>query len=589
MYTYSAMTSNTVTVGNWILYQRFSASTQFFLVPNVQTYINIYSMIFLLGSISLILLLLISLKNVKKISLIFLILALISIFITSKGQGLIGDGLALKIFSLPIINIFRSPDKTFVFLPFFFIALIYVGIHESYNHVSAGLPNSVKLLPKLRRSFRLHFRKVVLACFLLIIISAYPFFVGGLQTQYSVAFNQGQNYQTAGYSYLVHVPNDYYSAANLLSQDTKLNRILYLPYSVINSVGWVNYPKWKAVGVDPTDQVFTKPIIQANFANFPYGQLWNSENVTDSNWIVQIMSLYNVQYLVYHKDVDPVFVNQTQDKIDFLQQEGYISLIKSYDNFDLYNLSSSFFRPQIYPTSTMTIVNGSWPNMIPLLNPTNLTSNTVFFLSTQMTNSQLQSLSNYESVTSNENTSPQIIFQQVNPTNYQVRVQNASQPFFLVFSESYDPGWKAYIKQGDEQFGTIVGNYENMGVEEAKSTSNFNPTDISYLLGNPLSESDHFMVNGYSNVWYIDPSQIGKNQNGTFDITLFYQPQGLYYLGLTVSGVITVGCLVYLIFSLAAIHPFKKPFKLHIARKVKYNQDNQDPVRICASLTHRND
>lgn len=93
--------------------------------------------------------------------------------------------------------------------------------------------------------------------------------------------------------------------------------------------------------------------------------------------------------------------------------------------------------------------------------------------------------------TSNDNVNNKTTctFTKENPTKYTVHV-NASEPFFLIFSESYNANWAAYING-----------------EEIK---------------------DHFMANGYANAWYI-------NKTGSFDITLEFWPQRLFSIGVAIS------------------------------------------------------
>jgi len=94
-------------------------------------------------------------------------------------------------------------------------------------------------------------------------------------------------------------------------------------------------------------------------------------------------------------------------------------------------------------------------------------------------------------------------FKKVNPTKYIVDV-DAKKPFTLVFSESYHPKWKAFID------------------------------------GKAIPDDKHFVVNGYANGFMID--KIGKYQ-----IILEFTPQRLFYIGLIISGITLLGCIVYLI------------------------------------------
>lgn len=143
---------------------------------------------------------------------------------------------------------------------------------------------------------------------------------------------------------------------------------------------------------------------------------------------------------------------------------------------------------------------------------------------------------------------PLIQFTVINPTKYHVTI-NATQPFFLVFSESYNSQWKAYAGTNPAPMNDIIANYSRVNVQEAAQEMQFTPGDISYLLEKPLPEEDHFLVNGFANAWYIDPSQLPKDADGNIDITLYFWPQSLFYLGLIISGSTLVICIGYLVFN----------------------------------------
>jgi len=538
----------------WILYQRTNVLSQLFMVPNTVYFFNTFSVMFIVGSLGLFLLLFLSLRKVNKISLIFIILGLISIFITAKGQGIISDTLTLKIFTLPILNVLRSLDKTFVFLPFFFIMAIFVGLQKYWARIQVPIVGPKKVTQRLKSAFSRRNKVVIIVCCLAILIGVYPFFTGGIQTQYNLSFTPGQNYQTAKYSYLVQIPSDYYTAASLISQDNYQNRILNLPFSVVSSYDWVNYPPWKLVGVDPTCQLFTKPSIEPNDGGSPFWQQWNSETPENASWMIKLMSLYNAQYLIYHKDVDGYYAGGDNAKIEALVQEGYLNLMDDNSYFQLYNLTSAYFLPHLFTSSNITLVDGTSDQLLSSIESSNIQVNNAFFVSNQTSSSQWQSLINYPN---NITARPTIVFQEINPTKYQVEVQNATGPFFLIFSESYTSNWKAYAGASGT-LGTIIANYTKMQVEEAKSSSSFSPTDLSYLVQQPLSEKDHYVVNGYANAWYIDPAAIGKNNNGSFQVTLYFKPQSYYYMGLIVSGATLGICVIALTILPIVIRKYRK-------------------------------
>jgi hypothetical protein len=107
-------------------------------------------------------------------------------------------------------------------------------------------------------------------------------------------------------------------------------------------------------------------------------------------------------------------------------------------------------------------------------------------------------------------TNPTIHFQEVNPTTYRVNVTNATEPFYLIFSETYDSSWKIY--EGSVNW-------------------------LETIFNEPLS-AEHFYVNGYANAWYI-------NKTGTFTITLEFWPQNLFYAGSVTSITTLIFCIIY--------------------------------------------
>jgi len=144
---------------------------------------------------------------------------------------------------------------------------------------------------------------------------------------------------------------------------------------------------------------------------------------------------------------------------------------------------------------------------------------------------------------------PTITFKKINPTKYLVKVEGAKQPFWLVFSESFYKEWRLYRYQksnikNQNYFEEIVADYPKLGVKEATHLMKFTPSDIRFLFEKPL-DAEHQLVNGYANGWYIEPKKIGLGEN--FVLAIYFWPQSLFYLGLGISGLTFLGCIVYLI------------------------------------------
>lgn len=122
---------------------------------------------------------------------------------------------------------------------------------------------------------------------------------------------------------------------------------------------------------------------------------------------------------------------------------------------------------------------------------------------------------------------PEIIFQEMNPTEYKVEVKNATEPFFLAFSEGYDSNWHIYNdyeKLGRnssvtaEYFGGKVkeleyANIDSLGVLRTLLQEDYMPDDII-----------HVAINGFGNGWLI-------NKKGDYVFKILYKPQGYTLIG----------------------------------------------------------
>ena len=119
--------------------------------------------------------------------------------------------------------------------------------------------------------------------------------------------------------------------------------------------------------------------------------------------------------------------------------------------------------------------------------------------------------------------SPTVSFQQINPTRYRVHVENATSPFFLVFSESFHSDWAAFIEK-----------------DPVRSPRWYEPSALLSFLTDADKRTEitkHYQVNGYANSWYVECA-------GTFDIVLEFTPQRLYELGIVLSATTVIACLI---------------------------------------------
>jgi hypothetical protein len=257
-------------------------------------------------------------------------------------------------------------------------------------------------------------------------------------------------------------------------------------------------------------------------------------------------------------DIRPIWTNDNLFKT--LTRQQNLDLAENTETISVYE--NRDFLPHIYPASTLIAVNGSTSEMFTLLSSDMVSlDNKAVFLSEQLNQAQWHFIENFVKKSFATEKPPAIVFKKVNPTKYQVEVQNATQPFFIIFNENYDPQWNAYVENRATDFTSVVASYPSLNVKEADHQTNFTPDDISYLFNTPINEQYHFLANGYANAWYINPQQL-NNGNTQFTITLYYLPQSYYYLGLLITGITICICLSYLIYSL-------KPWNLQIKRKLQ--------------------
>lgn len=142
---------------------------------------------------------------------------------------------------------------------------------------------------------------------------------------------------------------------------------------------------------------------------------------------------------------------------------------------------------------------------------------------------------------------PKITFVEINSTKYRVNIEGASQPYMLVFSESFHPGWKAYIQnvKCDDGYGKVTAGYFNGEINEGTHKDVFLDKNTFETWGKePLAEEKHLLVNGYANSWYIKPEDTGGREN--YELIIEYWPQRLFYISLSVSLATLLGCLGYL-------------------------------------------
>jgi len=270
------------------------------------------------------------------------------------------------------------------------------------------------------------------------------------------------------------------------------------------------------------------------------------------NFNPRVLPLWNVEYVLDQKDISaPKEIPRTVTA-EILQKDGVINTKpdKSFGPLDLYHINDKYFLPRIYTNSSAAYVNGDFDVLPSLLNTNYLGEKPVVLFSKQNLETKFIDLNGIVKLeqngeewrsslfkTSTNISEPEINFEQINPTKYIVKINKASAPFWLVFSQTFHPYWKAYIRQNSK-----IKNQGSKFIEKSALLSAFVDK------GARLEVKEHYLVNGYANGWYID-----HNKDQSFEIVIEYWPQRLFETMWFIFGIALIICFGYLGFYLIKI------------------------------------
>jgi len=152
-----------------------------------------------------------------------------------------------------------------------------------------------------------------------------------------------------------------------------------------------------------------------------------------------------------------------------------------------------------------------------------------------------------------------LFFKKINPTKYKVYISNISEAQNLSFLESYHKYWGLYlVKNPISNWCKPIEFYNNVQTTECEHTQKFfEGEELSYLYKKSIFDNNHQIVYDYANSWTIDPQYIKdnyspeyykQNADGSIDveIIMYFKPQSYFYVGLIISVMVLIICLMYL-------------------------------------------
>lgn len=248
----------------------------------------------------------------------------------AKFNGPFGQIFRL-LFNFPLASVFRSPEKLFIFLPFFYIYLISQLLNAKTS-------------------------KILQALYLGLIISSWFAFLGNSATKYITTSKNN-------YKYAIDIPTEYKNIAGEINNTSRDTSIISLPYSVKNSINWSNYPAWGFVGHDVLHLLFDRFYISANTFDHPNLETemsfkdWGAKKTTSEEDLTLFQS-FSTEYIIWHKDISPDRLMQGRnlyEKLLNLRDLGYLHLIESNNYFELYKLSDEYVVPVISSNKTVAL------------------------------------------------------------------------------------------------------------------------------------------------------------------------------------------------------------------------------------------
>lgn len=453
-------------------------------------------------------------KHPKKYILYLAILLLVTGFLINGVRYPLGGVYGYLVLNNVIFSLFKTPTEKWGMLYIFLFTLL--------------------LIFTLSQAIKEKYYKYIISLFVVYLaFFSIPFITSN--------FIPDINLQSMGYgsrSYIDRV--EYQNLREQINNDNLEYRVLSLPasgnYQVALPISGDKY----YTGMDPVVSNLNKPFIATYSNNILVNYDILFDNISSPNYN-KFLAIYNIKKIVIESDMVPWFGFRQKENISELERIFNTTMTYEKDgSLTIYDNGNNFL-PRIYSTDTPIFINGSENEMFKVVTSNNFRmNNTALFVSSQVNETPENFLEKYKI---HGNSKPAVTFQKINPTKYIVRIENATSPFFLVFSESYHPRWTAYFESESPMFNEVIAEYKDINVKETKHENSFVIGDISYLFKKSvISQDRHLLVNVYANGWYFD-------KPGTYYVTLYYWPQLLFYAGFLFSLVVLAVCSGILLFN----------------------------------------
>lgn len=460
--------------GAWDWYEKWNGE---YYAPYAQVYTqNIFFIILSIIPAVLAFLGLIYSKNSWKY--FFAYLSIIGI-VLAMGSHQPTGGIYIFLYNhLPGFWIFRSPWYKFsVFIVFGFAGLIALYAENLTKKFSE--------------------KKILITLTAFFILLAFPLFLGTRFTKPSQRHGNLASLQ-------VIIPDYVFETAKWFNQKEGNERILMVPQIAWESTSY----NWSYGNLFPPLYTLLKnnPILFLPYDRQGPGtellkaaklSLYNPDSTPSANYL----AFLNTRYLVNQKDFSYFYFRapESAESVEKLinSQKEFLKM-ESFGNWDIYETKK--FLPKIYTSGKILKLNSLFE-----AGGLDLSSNPAFVLRNEE-NSDLEE---------EFNSKTQIIYKQITPAFYRISVKT-DEPFYLIFSESFDKNWILDFSQ-DQKY-------------------------------------NHFLVNSFANGYSV-------KKVGEYEIGLKYQPQTFFNKGFTISFYSIITLLILLAILMIKEKMLKSPKK----------------------------
>lgn len=450
-------------------------------------------------------------KIIRKDYLFLLILLTLVIFLAKGTGGIFGGVYEFMVMNIPVFNIFKSANEKWGILLILIFTLL---LAFSFRRVK-GYKHEKKMY--------------LLFCIYVVYISL-PFITGNITSDYMRDKNFiGSRFFTD--------KKEYQDVRIKLNNDNKLYRVLALPGSGNYQVALKIENNKYYTGNDPilsnTNKPFIAPYNGSLSQRFPV----LFKNISKSNYL-KLFGPFNIGKIVLNKDEEAWFGFQAKESITEIEKilDQKLTSQKG-EAIDIYD-TADYFYPRFYVPTDIIKTDKKINSILDVISQEKISDSSRMAILFDGTGKDMLFDRNWKV--------PKITFTQVNPSKYKVHIDGAADPYLLVLSESFHPGWKVYLNDNENTApmqntnsyfnGDIVENSDAFRLID----ENFNETWNK----KSLPEEKHITVNGYANSWLINPGDVGETQN--YGLIIEYWPQRLFYTGLiiAISGFVAAAFLL---------------------------------------------